>query len=101
MDQLFSPMRITVVMISLVAFARICSAQISPDIEWQTCFGTSMDQEGHSVYRTTNGGYVLAGATFTGSDSWDYYIIKVDSDGDFQWDRTYGGSGIDKAHSVQ
>ena len=32
--------------------------------------------------------------------SYDYWVIKVDSQGELLWERTYGGSGIDVAKSI-
>jgi hypothetical protein len=60
--------------------------------------------------KTSDGGYIIgatssAEAAFNKSDPSkglsDYWIIKVSADGEFEWDRTIGGSGVDLLKSVK
>ncbi len=58
----------------------------------------------YSVQQTTDGGYILAGYTCTGprdSGDFDAWLIKTDSNGNKQWDKTFKGDGRDQASSVQ
>ena len=44
-----------------------------------------------SIDTTQDGGFIIAGMTeVTGTATWDAYVIKTDSSGDFQWQRTFG-----------
>ena len=62
--------------------------------------GTKHD-EAHSVVQTSDGGYALAGYTcFYGAGGSDFWLVKTDSAGKMQWNKTYGGAGYDEAHSV-
>jgi len=76
-------------------------------LQWNKCFGGSGDDEATAVDTTTDGGYIIAGFTrsydgdVTGSHGYyDYWIIKLDSLGNLIWERTYGGTGDDKANSI-
>jgi hypothetical protein len=79
---------------SLPAFAQ--------DALWSRTYGGSADESGLSVQQTTDGGYIVAGYTWSfGAGDVDVYLNKTDSTGDTLWSRTYGGSGLDIAWSVQ
>ena len=72
------------------------------EISWETTYGGSSGDWGHSVHQTSDGGYVITGTTVSlGSGQWDVYVIKTDSLGNALWDRTYGGSEDDYGYSVQ
>ncbi|MCK4393021.1 hypothetical protein KAX17_08960, partial [Candidatus Bipolaricaulota bacterium] len=70
--------------------------------QWQKTFGGSEDDQGHSVHQTSDGGYMFLGYTESyGAGSADFWLIKTDSQGNKQWDRTFGGSEDDGSISVQ
>ena len=74
----------------------------SPGMEWNKTFGGSGWDWAYSVQQTTDGGYIIAGATnSSGAGSDDSWLIKTDSGGDEQWNKTFGGSGVDWVYSVQ
>lgn len=63
--------------------------------------GTGYDF-GYSVVQTYDKGYAVAGSTSsTGNGSTDAYLLKTDSMGVFQWQKTFGGINIDQAYSIQ
>ena len=69
---------------------------------WETIHGGSLNDMGHSVHQSLDGGYIVAGATGSfGQGSYDVYLVKADSLGNVLWDTTYGGSADDCGFSVR
>ena len=65
-------------------------------------FGGVENDEGYSIYITNDNGYIIAGSTYSfGSGLSDFWIIKTDSNGNEEWNRTFGGGSYDCARSIQ
>ncbi len=72
------------------------------DTLWTRTYGGRGNDKGYSVQKTTDGGYILAGYTYSyGAGGCDIYLIKTNSTGGSIWTCTYGGSGNDYAESVK
>ena len=70
--------------------------------EWTRTYGGNSADRAQSVMQTTDGGYVLAGTTYSfGNGSGDCYLIKTNNNGDTLWTRTFGGSARDESYIVQ
>jgi hypothetical protein len=81
--------------------ARIYKTDADGDTLWTRTYGGSAWDEAYSVQQTTDGGYIVAGYTESfGAGNQDFYLLKIDADGDTLWTRTYGGTGRDEAQSV-
>src|ERR1700746_1764339 len=60
---------------------------------FQKVYPASLNQSGQDVVQTTDGGYMIAGSTETGtSGDLDIQISKADNFGNLVWTKTYGGS---------
>ncbi len=78
------------------------------DLEWQKTLGGTGDDYAYSIQPTTDGGYIMAGYTYSnngdvtgfhgGSDFW---AVKLSSTGSVQWQKAIGGTGTDWAYSIQ
>jgi len=68
---------------------------------WDRTYGGSHSDRANSLIQTTDGGYVVAGGTYSkGAGEVDAWIIRLDREGNKVWDRTYGGSHSDRANSL-
>jgi len=79
----------------------------SGNIKWQRIFGGSNIDLAKSIKQTKDGGYIVVGWT-TSIDKdieqshglSDFWIIKLDENGEIVWQKVLGGSGQDMAESV-
>ncbi len=79
------------------------------EIEWIKTYGGSNDDDATSIVQANDGGFMVLGNTrstdgdITGKNSidQDYWLLKLDSDGEKIWDRTYGGSEDEKAANIE
>lgn len=78
------------------------------NIMWQKTYGGTQQDFGHQIALTPDGGYIMAGRTYsnngdvTGS-GWggmDAWIVKLDAEGNIQWQKKYGSGGADAAYHV-
>lgn len=71
-------------------------------IEWQYLYGGSGRERPYQIRTTSDGGYVIAGETYSfgpaGPNAW---ILKLDSLGGVQWQKTYGGAKGDLLSSIE
>jgi len=74
----------------------------SGDIDWQRVYKGNSSDGAHSVQQTVDGGYIVAGFTESfGVGRRDVWVLKLSSSGNVEWERAYGHSGDDWAHSIQ
>lgn len=71
------------------------------DEEPPKTYGGTGNDVVHSLIKTSDGDYVLAGYTESfGSWSSDVWLVKTNASGSLLWNRTYGKIGDDVAYSV-
>ncbi|MDD5529934.1 MAG: T9SS type A sorting domain-containing protein [bacterium] len=72
------------------------------DSLWTKIFGGTNWDEGHSVQETSDGGFIIAGYTYSfGADNADVYLVRTNSTGDTLWTKTFGGIYWDYGNSIQ
>lgn len=81
----------------------------SGNISWQKTIGGSGSDYIESISETTDGGCVIGGSSnsnISGSKTensfgnYDYWVVKIDSSGNIEWDKTFGGTSGDKLHAL-
>ncbi|MDY0369025.1 MAG: T9SS type A sorting domain-containing protein, partial [Bacteroidales bacterium] len=80
----------------------------APEIEWQKSLGGSYFDEARSIQQTSDGGYIVAGNSYSNDGDvsgnhgeWDYWIVKLNDTGNIQWQKCLGGSEFDIAYAIQ
>lgn len=78
------------------------------NIQWRKYFGGSNNDRSYGLVSSSDGGFIMAG--FSESDdmdiantkgSYDYWVVKVDGNGNLLWEKSFGGSGIDVAYDIE
>ena len=72
--------------------------------DWNQTFGGSFSDLGYSVQQTTDGGYIIAGETYSysaSSEEGDGWLVKTTRAGVEEWNSTFGGPASDYCWSVQ
>ena len=73
----------------------------SGDITWQKTYGGSDLDNISSIQKTSDGGYIMAGNTYSfGTGDCDAWVLKLDGSGNVSWQKTYGGSDWDEAVAI-
>lgn len=74
----------------------------SGDTLWTRTFGGASGDTGNAVLQTFDGGYIIAGGTYSYAvGDWDVWLIKTDAAGDSVWARIFGGSHSDSGNDIQ
>lgn len=69
---------------------------------WAKTYGGATDDQAYSVQQTSDGGYIVAGYTHSfGAGSYDFWVLKLNSTGLVEWQKTYGGRNDDLAQSIE
>ena len=77
-------------------------------MEWQKSLGGSSNEQAYSIQQTSDGGYIVAGESQSNDGDVsghqghsDVWVIKLNSTGSIQWQKSLGGSGLDIAYSIR
>ena len=74
---------------------------------WTKTYGGSNSEEAKMVIETNDGGLLFAG--FSSSQDFDIsnpkgskdmWVVKTDSNGNLEWEKSIGGSDVDEAHDL-
>jgi uncharacterized protein YjdB len=71
------------------------------NLQWEKTFGGIGNNYAYSVQQTSDGGYILAGGTYSSGNGGQACLIKTDAQGNLQWEKTFGGSSYKCFYSVQ
>ncbi|MCB0451614.1 MAG: T9SS type A sorting domain-containing protein [Aequorivita sp.] len=80
------------------------------EIEWQRTLGGDQADTAFNARQTYDGGFLIVGGSYSGISGnktepsrgdRDYWIIKLDADGNTLWQKTYGGDSNDLGKDIE
>lgn len=78
--------------------------------QWSKRYGGKLQDNLYQIQQANDGGYILAGDSYSNADGdksqncrggFDYWIVKIDSLGNKQWDKRFGGNGNEFSGEIQ
>lgn len=86
----------------------IVSLDQNGNIVWEKSIGGTGFDSPKYVEQTSDGGYIVCGDSKSNdgdvggnNGSYDYWVVKLDAEGEILWEKNYGGSNGDYAWSVR
>jgi TolB-like protein len=74
----------------------------SGDHLWNKTYGGTGLDAAYSIQEMSEGGYIVGGSTSSyGAGGYDFWLVRIDADGNHLWNRTYGGANDDCAYCVK
>jgi len=74
---------------------------------WKTCFGGSQIDYGTSLKHTLDGGFIVSGISNStdgnltlNNGGMDVWVLKLDSVGNLEWQKSFGGSSQEDSYSI-
>ncbi|HTL82908.1 MAG TPA: T9SS type A sorting domain-containing protein [Bacteroidia bacterium] len=72
------------------------------DTLWTKTYGGTNNDWAHAVIQTSDSGFVITGTTKSyGAGQFDIFLMKLNSSGTLQWEKTYGGNLDEFAFTVE
>lgn len=71
---------------------------------WQKTYGGSEPDFAVAIRQTMDGGYIVAGNSFSfdvGISTWDVWVLKLDADGEIDWQKAYGTTADDHVSALE
>lgn len=89
-------------------FEKLAKNTFLGELDWAKNFGGSGEDTAQAIISTNDGGYAILGySNSTDGDLMekalavnDYWLLKLDAEGNLQWSKTYGGSKDDRGQSI-
>ena len=82
----------------------IVKVSMSGIIEWTQNYGGNGLEFMTTLQQTSDGGFILGGTSYSDNagdnGEGDYWAVKINSEGDVEWEQNYGGSSFDELHSI-
>jgi len=71
------------------------------ELLWNRMYGGDSAEQCHSIVRTMDGCYALGGISCSfGSGDADFWLIKINENGDSLWSKTIGDSATDRCNAM-
>jgi hypothetical protein len=81
--------------------AWLAKVNYSGEKQWEKTYANNRRNIANDIIKTTDDAFLIAGRdAASGNKSGNAWLIKIDKQGDIQWQNTYGGNRGDTARSV-
>ncbi len=83
--------------------SNVLVTKLSPEgeVDWAKTYGGSDWDKANAVAIAPNGDIIVTGGTYSfGAGKEDFWVLRLDREGNVKWQKTYGGSKDDEAHAV-
>jgi hypothetical protein len=77
------------------------------DLQWSKYFGGSFTDAPFGIVETEDHNFIIAGSSDSAdvdisnnNGSYDFWVLKITSNGSLLWERSFGGSEIDEARAI-
>ena len=67
---------------------------------WNQTYGSNLRERAYAIKQTNDNGYILSGYTQIPGSYFEFWIVKINENGDEIWNQAYGGDDEDRAYSV-
>ncbi len=71
------------------------------DTLWTYTYGDNRNAEAFNISCTSDSGYIITGFKYIPGKSGDVFLLKLDHNGEFEWEQTFGGSSYQEGYIVQ
>lgn len=75
--------------------------------EWSRHYGGYFTDTAYGTVQTEDNGFIIVGSSdsyevewFDNKGTYDFWVIKIDQNGELVWHKNYGGAGIDEARAI-
>ena len=82
---------------------RVVKTDINGNMQWDNTYSGGYHDELSSVVQTSDDGYALAGSIYVyehGRWNNDFWLVKIDANGNMQWDKSFGGANHEHAYDM-
>ena len=77
------------------------------NLEWSKYYGGNFTETPEGIAQTEDNGFIIAGGSdsidtdiSSNKGSYDFWVIRIASNGDLVWERSFGGEEIDEARAI-
>jgi len=79
----------------------------SANLQWSKYYGGTFTDTAYDVIQTAAGNYMIVGSSDSSDvditnnlGTYDYWVVKIDSQGTMLWEKSFGGNQIDEAKAI-
>jgi hypothetical protein len=70
------------------------------NMQWNQTYGGTNNEAASKIVETSDGGFALAGYTYSNPYNYNPWLIKTDQNGNIQWNQTYESTNQEITHNL-